>query len=86
MDQPPPLQRIHSDETLNAPLFRRSLEYWRAQETQTIVDSLAPTKLEALRTFADGRIKNGNTLIKVLEERGYDINALPREVDPEDLR
>jgi hypothetical protein len=28
----------------------------------------------------DGRMMNGNTRTKVLEERGYDINRLPREI------
>jgi hypothetical protein len=29
--------------------------------------------------MADGGVENGNTRIKVLEERGYDVNSLPRE-------
>src|SRR5437763_1681903 len=35
---------------------------------------------EALRVKPDGRIMNGNTRIKVLEERGFDVDGLPREV------
>jgi hypothetical protein len=37
---------------------------------------------ESLRVKPDGRIMNGNTRIKVLEERGYDTDSLPREPVP----
>jgi hypothetical protein len=33
-----------------------------------------------LRVKPDGRIMNGNTRVKVLEERGFDVNSLPREI------
>jgi hypothetical protein len=78
----PPLRRIHSDETLEAGSNRLTLEYWRKQSTDNIVKSLQPWTPEALKVKPDGRIMNGNTRIKVLEERGIDINSLPREVIP----
>jgi hypothetical protein len=78
----PPLRRIHSDETLEAGSNRLTLEYWRKQSTDDIVKSLQPWTPEALKVKPDGRIMNGNTRIKVLEERGIDINSLPREVIP----
>ena len=46
------------------------------------MESLKPGGPEALKVKPDGRILNGNTRIKVLEERGFDINSLPREVLP----
>jgi hypothetical protein len=58
------------------------LDHWRKQSTSDIVDSLRPGQPEALKVKPDGRIMNGNTRIKVLEERGYDINSLPREIIP----
>jgi hypothetical protein len=76
----PPLQRIHSDATYQAGSAKLALEYWRKQSTTDIVRTLAPGSREALRVKPDGRIMNGNTRIKVLEERGYDINSLPREI------
>jgi hypothetical protein len=79
---PPPLQRIHSDKTLTSGPYRFALDYWRKQPTNVIVDSLCPGQTEALRVKPDGRIMNGNTRIKVLEERGYDVNSLPREPYP----
>lgn len=75
----PPLRRIHSDATLQSGSAKYSLDYWRKQPTAEIIESLTPGKTEALRVKPDGRIMNGNTRIKVLEERGYDIDSLPRE-------
>jgi hypothetical protein len=78
----PPLRRIHSDAIYQSGSARLALEYWRKQPTSAIVDSLRPGKPESLQVKPDGRIMNGNTRIKVLEERGYDIEALPREPVP----
>ena len=44
--------------------------------------SLQPGGPEALTVKPDGRIMNGIARIKVLEDRGFDINSLPREVLP----
>jgi hypothetical protein len=78
----PRLHRIHSDHTLEAGSNRVALEYWRKQPTEDIVNSLQPGQPEALKVKSDGRIMNGNMRIKVLEERGFDVNSLPREVLP----
>lgn len=76
----PPLRRIHSDQTLEAGASRLALEYWRQQSTADIVQSLQPGNIEALTIKSDGRIMNGNIRIEVLEERGFDVHSLPREV------
>lgn len=76
----PALKRIHSDETIRSGTGRFSLEYWRQRSTEEIVESLRPGKLEALKVKADGRILDGNVYIKVLEERGFNINELEREI------
>ena len=78
----PSLRRIHSDHTLEVGANRVELEYWRQQPTEDIVSSLQPGQPEALTVKFDGRIMNGNTRIKVLEERGFNVNSLPREVLP----
>ena len=78
----PLLRRIHSDHTLEIGSNRVALEYWRKQPTEDIVNSLQPGQPEALKVKSDGRIMDGNTRIKVLEERGFDVNSLPREVLP----
>jgi hypothetical protein len=76
----PPLKRIHSDETLASGVSALSLAYWRRQETKEIVESLRPGKPESLRVKPDGRVINGNVRVKVLEERGFDIDTLDREL------
>ena len=76
----PPLQRIHPDATYQSGSAKLALEHWRKQSTDDIIRSLAPGGREALRVKPDGRITNGNTRIKVLEERGFDVNSLPREI------
>jgi hypothetical protein len=76
----PPLRRIHTDESLEKGIGRVSLEYWRQRSTEEIIESLRPGKNEALKVKPDGRIFNGNIRIKVLEERGFDINGLEREL------
>lgn len=82
MRETPPLRRIHSDEVLEAGPSRIALEYWRKRPTEEIVKSLQPGNPEALRVKPDGRVINGNIRIKALEERGFDINSLPREAIP----
>jgi hypothetical protein len=76
----PPLQRIHPDATFQSGTAKLALEHWRQQPTDAVVRSLAPGGREALRVKPDGRIMNGNRRIKVLEERGFDVNSLAREV------
>jgi len=76
----PPLERIHPDALYQSGSPKLALEYWRRQSTPSILQSLLPGTTEALRVLPDGRVLNGNTRIKVLEERGIDVNRLPREV------
>ena len=75
----PLLRRIHTDETMATGASRFSLIYWRERKTKEIVESLRPGKHEALRVKPDGRIINGNVRVKVLEERGFDVEGLERE-------
>jgi hypothetical protein len=75
----PPLKRIHADETLASGVSRFSLAYWRQRETEEIVESLRPGKPEALRVKPDGRVVNGNVRVKVLADRGFDVDTLDRE-------
>jgi hypothetical protein len=48
--------------------------------TTTILQSLQPGNIEAPNVKSDGRIMNGNTRIKILEERGVGVNSLSREM------
>ena len=74
----PRLKRIHSDATLKSGIGKYSYEYWKKQPIAMIVMSLQPGSIDALKVKPDGRIMDG-TRIKVLEERGYDVDVLPRE-------
>lgn len=75
-----PLRRIHTDETLESGVGRFSLKFWRGRETEELIESLRPGQQEALKVKPDGRVVNGNVRVKVLEERGFDVNGLEREV------
>ncbi|MGH9830555.1 MAG: hypothetical protein ACREDR_45695 [Blastocatellia bacterium] len=77
----PPIQRLHPDETYETDQkAKRSLEYWRQQPTEDIIQSLEPRpgNQEALTVKPDGTVVQGNTRIKVLQERGWDVNSLSR--------
>jgi hypothetical protein len=80
----PPLRRIHDAIYETNPKVRESLTYHRSRSTDEIVESLRPTpgNTEALRVKPDGRVFQGNTRIKVLEERGYPVSDLPRDELP----
>ncbi|MFD3538995.1 ricin-type beta-trefoil lectin domain protein [Streptomyces sp. NPDC058662] len=71
----PPLKSLHPDSSLD----KSSLDFWGKQDTEDILFSLRPGAREALRVKPDGTIANGNTRIKVLRDRGYDVDSLPRE-------
>ncbi len=78
-DEQPPLRRIHPDSTYESDqIAKGSLEHWRTQSTDQIIESLKPGTDESLLVKPDGRVSNGNTRLKVLEERGVDVNKLPR--------
>jgi hypothetical protein len=76
-----PLRRIHSVETIKSG-NSSSYNYWRQRSTDEIIRSLRVGAEEPLMVRPDGRIYQGNTRILILEERGFDINTLPREILP----
>jgi hypothetical protein len=83
----PPLRRLHPDSTYESdPTARRSYEYWKDQPTEAIVESLKPgtNNSRSLKVKPDGTEVDGNTRVRVLEDRGIDIDALPREALPGD--
>lgn len=83
MSSTPPLRRLHPDLLFQVRRYRLSLEYWRKQSTESIVASLRPRPndpdyQEFLKVRQDGVIFQGNTRVKVLEERGYNLELLLR--------
>lgn len=78
---PTQISRMHSDETLNN--YPSSYNYWSSQSTESIVKSLRPDSEQPLMTDGAGKIWQGNMRIRVLQERGFDVNSLPRTPKPE---
>ncbi len=72
----PPLTMIHRDDQL----LHLKLTRLRNQTTAWIVQSLAPNQPNCLKTRLDGTILDGHHRIKVLRERGYDVDSLPRDI------
>ncbi|SDZ69921.1 RHS repeat-associated core domain-containing protein [Variovorax sp. YR266] len=71
-----PLTPMHPDSSLS----KSGLDFWSRQPTGDIVKSLQPGLPESLKVDpATGKIWDGNTRIKVLNDRGFDVNGLPRE-------
>jgi RHS repeat-associated protein len=60
----------------------RNLIEIRKMNTDEIIRSLQPGQPESLKARPDGTILNGHHRIKVLQERGVNVNTLPREVIP----
>ena len=82
MDRPTP-HRLHPDSSLT----RSALEFWGKQSTEAILVSLQTGKLRSrdvgkLELKPDGTVMNGNTRVKCLEERTFDLNKLWDLVEP----
>jgi hypothetical protein len=75
--QKPPLRRLH-DSVYESGSAKWSLEYHRQKTTEEIVASLRPGAISPLLVKSDGTVMQGNTRIKVLQERGYPIDDLER--------
>lgn len=76
----PPLRSIHPEISLR----KSSLDFWGKKSNQEIIDSLKPGAKEPLITYPDGRIAQGNTRIKILRDRGVDVDQLPRQIHKPD--
>ena len=74
----PPLKPLHGDDTL----LPSKLAKYRNLPTQVLIESLKPRQPGSLKARPDGTQLDGHHRIKVLRERGVDVDALPREVIP----
>jgi hypothetical protein len=75
-----PLKPLHHDGALS----QAKLNQYAKLTTQEMIDSLCPGEPGALKVREDGTIMDGHHRIKLLRERGIDVDALPREVIPKD--
>lgn len=72
----PPLVPLHSDEALVGSKLRK----YRKLSDRELLDSLKPGQEGSLKSRPDGTMVDGHHRIKVLRERGVDVNVLPREI------
>ena len=76
----PPLKALHPDSSL----LKSKLEKYGKLSDQELIDSLKPGQQGALKVRPDGTIVDGHHRIKILRDRGVDVDVLPREVIPKD--
>jgi ParB-like chromosome segregation protein Spo0J len=76
----PPLQSLHPEGSLSS---AKLLQYSKLS-TQELIDSLQPGQPGALKVRPDGTVIDGHHRLKILYDRGIDIDALPREILPKE--
>ena len=74
----PPLKALHDEETL----IQVKLQRFARISTQTLTESLKPGQAGALKARPDGTVIDGHHRLKVLRDRGVDVEALPRGIIP----
>ena len=74
----PPLTPLHSEISLS----QAKLGQLDKLTDQEIMDSLQPGQAGALKVRPDGMIIDGHHRIKILRDRGINVDALPREIIP----
>jgi hypothetical protein len=72
----PPLKFLHSAETLNP----GKIEHFARWSTAQLRASLKPGEPGSLKVRPDGTILDGHHRIKVLADRGENVDTLPREI------
>ena len=76
----PPLKPLHADSFLLA----SKLDKYGKLTDQELIDSLKPGQQGSLKARPDGTIVDGHHRIKILRNRGVDVDSLPREIIPKD--
>ena len=76
MPKPLPLKYLHSEDLL----LRSKLDGMGRLSTDALLKSLEPGQRDSLKVRPDGTILDGHHRRKVLESRGVDVHALPREI------
>ena len=73
-----PLKPLHADSSL----IRSKLDKYGKLSDEELLDSLQPCQAGSLKARPDGTIVDGHHRIKVLRDRGFDVDSLPREIIP----
>ena len=76
----PPLKPLHADSSL----IGSKLDQYAKLSDQELIDSLKPGQPGSLKVRPDGTIVDGHHRIKILRDRGVDVDSLPREIIPKD--
>jgi ParB-like chromosome segregation protein Spo0J len=69
-------QPLHSEPSL----INLKLQMFRALATEVLITSLKPGQTGSLKARPDGTMVDGHHRIKVLRDRGVDVDSLPREI------
>jgi hypothetical protein len=72
----PPLKSLHPDSSLSP----AKLEKFDRMTTQELLNSLEPARSGALKARPDGTMIDGHHRVRILRQRGVDVDALPREI------
>lgn len=67
----PPLKRLREDDQLS----RAKLEKYGKTSTDKLIESLQPGKQGSLKTRPDGTMVDGHHRIKILKDRGIDVDG-----------
>ncbi len=76
----PPLKPLHVDTSL----IGSKLDKYGKLSDQELIDSLKPGQQGSLKVRPDGTIVDGHHRIKILRDRGIDVDSLAREIIPKD--
>jgi ParB-like chromosome segregation protein Spo0J len=74
----PKLKPLHADSSLNAV----KLAQFRKLSDEDLINSLKPGQSGSLKARPDGTLIEGHHRIKVLRERGVEVDDLPRDILP----
>jgi hypothetical protein len=74
------LEAMHPDHSL---LPLKLTTYSKLSDKQ-LIDSLKPGQPGSLKARPDGAMIDGHHRIKILRDRGVDVDSLPREIVPKD--
>jgi hypothetical protein len=76
----PSLTPLHSDSSL----IKSKRDKYGRLTNQQLIDSPKPGQQGSLKARPDGAIVDGHHRIKILRDRGVDVDRLPREIIPKD--
>ncbi len=78
MAELPSLKPLHDDSSL----IRLKLDQYAKLATAELIDSLRPGLPDSLKVRPDGTMMDGHHRIRILRDRGVEVDLLPREVLP----